>query len=323
MAALKTVADPGIVAILGTDCSVAAIPTARIMSEAGLAMISGANTLPSLTSVAGEPGAEWQPGYFRTAYNDVDQGRAAATFAFEELGARRSAVVHDGDPYAEGLTKVFAQVFTELGGEVVVTTGVNKGDRNMQPLLSAVRTAGAEFLFSPVFSPEAIHIVVQAQEFQGLRELAIMTTYANQSIVETVGTAGIGVYFVGPTTPKGTRYESLVARYRARYGEAPIGTYHAQTYDAANLLLSAIAAVAVPEDSGALHIGREALREQLYATRDFEGLTGRLDCDAFGDCGAVRFDVLRLEDPSAGLAGLTNNVVYSYSGGASSREDES
>ena len=66
-AALKLVADPEVVAILAVSCSVASVPAAKIMSEAGLSMVSGDNTLPSLTAVAGEAGGDWQPGYFRRA----------------------------------------------------------------------------------------------------------------------------------------------------------------------------------------------------------------------------------------------------------------
>lgn len=308
--ALKAAADPELVGILGTNCSVAAIPTSRIMSEAGLSMISGANTLPSLTLVAGERGADWQPGYFRTVYNDVDQGRAAAIFSFEELGARRAAFVHDGDPYTRGLTDVFAQAFTELGGSVVVSTGVNKGDTNMEPVL----TARSEMLFAPIFHPEAGHIIVQGKELSGLEHTAFMTTFKKQSFLDAVGPAGIGVYLVGPTTPKGDDYDGLVARYESKYGELPVGTYHAQTYDAANLMLSAIAAVAIQEEDGTLHIPRQALRDALYATRDFQGLTGSLGCDEFGDCGADRFDIVQVENPATGLEGLTKNVIYSHGG---------
>ena len=310
--ALKVTADPELVGILGTNCSVAAIPTSRIMSEAGLSMISGSNTLPSLTSVGGKQGSDWQLGYFRTVSNDVDQGRAAAVFTFEELRARRAAVVNDGDPYTRALTEVFAQVFTELGGEVVVSTGVNKGDTNMEPMLTAVATARSEMLFTPTFHGEATHIVVQADDFIGLEHTALMTTFKQQSFLEAVGTAGVGLYLVGPKTPKGDAYDGLVARYESKYGELPPGNYHAQAYDAANLMLSAIGAVAIQEEDGTLHIGRQALRDALYATRDFQGLTGRLGCDEFGDCGADRFDIVQVENPAAGLEGLTKNVIYSH-----------
>ncbi len=84
-AALKIVADPQIIAILGTTCSGAAVSASEIMSEGGLAMISASNTAPSLTSVGRQPGSDWYPGYLRIAHNDSEVGRAAAVFALLSL----------------------------------------------------------------------------------------------------------------------------------------------------------------------------------------------------------------------------------------------
>jgi len=63
---------------------------------------------------------------------------------------------------------------------------------------------------------------------------------------------------------------------------------------------------------GTLHIGRQALRDALYATSGYQGLTGSLTCDEYGDCGVARFQVVHLDDPAAGLEGLAANVVYTY-----------
>jgi len=70
--------------------------------------------------------------------------------------------------------------------------------------------------------------------------------------------------------------------------------------------------VAVRDADGTLHVGRQALRDALYATSGFQGLTGDLTCDEYGDCGVARFQVVRLDDPAAGLDGLAANVVYTY-----------
>ena len=148
-AASKIVADPQIVAIIGPTCSGAAASAMEVVSDAGLVMISGSSSAPSLTSVGGERGSDWQPGFLRTAQNDALSGRAAATFAFEELGVTRAATINDGDPYTRGLTDTFEEAFTELGGEVVLAAGVNKGDSNMHPVLTAVATSGAELVFFP------------------------------------------------------------------------------------------------------------------------------------------------------------------------------
>ena len=88
-----------------------------------------------------------------------------------------------------------------------------------------------------------------------------------------------------------------------------------QTYDAANILFDAIEATAVLEEDGTLHIGRQALREAVSATSKYQGVSGSLSCDEFGDCGPAKFRVVRLDDPTAGIERLVDNVVYTYTPG--------
>jgi branched-chain amino acid transport system substrate-binding protein len=314
-AAAKTVADPQIVGIIGPSCSGAAAAAMKVVSETGLVMISGSSSSPSLTSVGGEPGSDWRPGFFRTAQNDALSGRAAATFAIEELGVTRAATINDGDPYTRGLTDTFERVFAELGGEVVLAAVVNKGDTDMQPVLTAVARSGAELLFFPVFQPEGDYLVLQARQVGGLEKVRLLTAEGlyQDTFIEAVGEAGVGTYFNSPAKPKGPGYDAFASRYATKYQEPPTSeVYIGHTYDAVNLMLNAIEAVAVQDRDGTLHIGRQALRDALYATAGYQGLTGSLTCDEYGDCGVARFQVTRLDDPEAGLEGLGANVVYTY-----------
>jgi branched-chain amino acid transport system substrate-binding protein len=314
---LKVAADPQIVGIVGPTCSGAAASAMKVLSEAGLVMISSSSTAPSLTSVGGEPGLNWQPGFLRTAQNDALVGRAAAIFAFQQLGVSQAATINDGDPYTRGLTDTFERAFTELGGQVVLSTAVNKGDTDMRPVLAAVAASGAELMFFPVFRMEGDYIVLQSREMEGLANVTLMNAEGLyfESFIEAVGEAASGMHFIAPATPEGPAFDDFAARYETEYNEPPTSTpYHAHTYDAANMLLTAIEATAVQDANadGTLHIGRQALRDVLYATSGYQGLTGSLTCDAYGDCGVARFKVTRLDDPAAGLEGLAANVVYTY-----------
>ncbi len=313
-AALRITADPQIVGIVGPGCSGAAVTAMKVVSEAGLLMISGSSSAPSLTSVGGEQGSDWQPGFFRTAQNDALAGRVTATFAFQELGKRRAATINTGDAYTRGLTDTFCQAFTQLGGQVVLEATVNKGDSDMRPVLNAVAASGAELLFFPVYQPEGDYLVLQAAELEPFEQITLMTAEGLyfETFIESVGEAGVGVYLTAPAVPKSAEYDAYLSKYEAKYQEPPVPIYHATTHDAANLLLNTIEAVAVQDKDGTLHIGRQALRDALYATSGFQGLTGSLTCDEYGDCGAIRLQVARLVDPAAGLAGLEANVVYTY-----------
>ncbi len=314
-AALRVVADPQVVGILGTNCSGAAVTAAKIMSEAGLVMISSANTAPSLTSVDGKRGANWYPGYLRTSWNDAVMGRVAATYAFQELGVTKAAVTHAGDTFTKGLTDVFQQVFTELGGEIVLETTIDETDTDQRPMLTAVVLSGAELMYFVLLHPETSGFIVQqAKEVEGLEDLVFVGSEGMISdvFIEAAGIEGIGVCLPGPAAPQSAANDELRAAYEAQYGDPPPSFYYSFAYDTVNLLLHAIESVAIQEKDGTLHIGRQALRDALYATAGFEGLTGRLTCDEFGDCTAVSLNIVRLDDPAAGVEGLRSNVIYTY-----------
>ncbi len=290
----KIASDPSILAVVGTSCSGAGVPMSEVLSEAGYSMVSPSNTAPSLT----DPDQAFKPGYLRTAHNDKVQGRAMAEFAYNELGLTTAAAIHDGDPYTEGLARVFADAFAELGGEVVEFTAVNKGDTDMRPVLAAVAAAGPpDFLYYPVFTAEGGFLTKQAKEVPGLENtiLAAADGMISPAAVEAVGEAGEGMYFSGPDLSfSGETYEKFLAAYQEKYGTAPISVFHAHAFDAANMIFACVEAVAV-EDGGSLHIGRQALRNCLYETSGFSGITGTLTCNEYGDCADPKISVSQLQ----------------------------
>ncbi len=312
-AVLKILADPQMVAIYGTTCSGAAATAAKAMSASGMVMISGNNSAPFLTSVGGKPAPNWQPGYFRTANNEENAGKAVADYAYLKLGLRRAATIHDNDIYTEGLTDSFKKAFEELGGKIVVATAVDKGDTEMLPVLTAVINSEAELLFFPLFQPEGNNILLQARKLPAYEKMVFMSDGAliEETFLQDVGEAALGMYFVGPATPEGAEVEKLAVAYEAKYKKPPGVSYYLSGYDAADLLFGALEQVVEKEKDGSLHIGRKRLRDAMYAIQAFKGVTGNLSCDQFGDCGASAFDVLRMDDLEHGLQGLEANVVFS------------
>ncbi len=295
-AAQKIVSDPSIVAIVGTSCSGAGVPMSEVVSQAGYVMVSPSNTAPSLT----DPDQAWNPGYLRTAHNDEVQGQAMADFAYDELGLRTAAAIHDGDPYTEGLASVFSDAFQAKGGEIVEFTAINKGDTDMRPVLTSVAAAGPpEFLYYPDFTAECAFLTQQAREVAGLENtvLAAADGCFSQDAAEAVGAAGEGMYFSGPDLSfSGDTYNQFLAAYQEKYGSEPLSVFHAHAFDATNMILDCIEQVGITEDDGTLHVGRQALRDCLYATSGFQGITGTLTCDQYGDCADPKISVSQLQN---------------------------
>jgi branched-chain amino acid transport system substrate-binding protein len=280
-AAVKVTTDPTILGVVGTNCSSAATAAIDTISEAGLVMISSSNTAPALT----DPEGTWKPGYFRACHNDRFQGRVAAEFVYNELGARTAATIHDGSPYADQLQEVFADTFVELGGTVTYQGAVNVGDTDMRTVLTSVAADSPDVLYFPIFEPEGPFIVAQSSEISGLENTVLVGADGLfvASFPENAGSNAEGMYLSGPYV-SGASYDKFIADWVAAYGDVPPSGFHAFAYDGTNIMLDAIEKVAIQDEDGTLHIPRGALRDAMASTSGFEGLTGNLECNEYGDC---------------------------------------
>ena len=318
-AAQTIVADEQVIGVIGTSCSGAAVAAAPLVTEAGMVMISPSNTSPALTSdFQGNAGDSYNVGYYRTAHNDLVQGAAMATFVFSELGVDNAAAIHDGDPYTQGLAQAFKNSFEELGGTVPGFTGINKGDTDMVPALTEVAGSSPGALFFPIFQPEGDFIAAQAPTVSGLEGTVLLA--ADGLLVDTFMALSDteGMYFSGPDLRFGTNVnqstgqtaDQILAAFDEVHGEPPSAPFWGHSYDAAAMLLDAIAASSWVED-GDLHIDRAGVRQHLNSISGYSGITGTLSCDDFGDCASQKITVIHHES-SDDIETSKNNVVYSY-----------
>lgn len=292
-AATKLAADPTIVAAIGSNCSSEAKPGVPILWKAGIPTVSPSNTAPYLTDP--NRGPEYD-GYLRTCHNDKVQGAVAAQFAWTQLKVKKAATIHDGSVYAEQLAKVFAETFKKLGGTITAQEAVAPTDTDMRPVLTKIATGRPEFIYYPIFIAAGGHITRQVKEIKGLEKVALMGADGifSPDFYKAAGEAAIGMYHSSPDfSAFAEGYKSFLEKHQKKYGEKPLAPFHAHAYDAAMMVFAAIEKVAKRAPDGTLYIGRKALRDALYATKNFKGLTGTLTCDKYGDCADPKIAVYK------------------------------
>jgi branched-chain amino acid transport system substrate-binding protein len=284
-AGAKLAADPTIVAVIGTSCSSAARVAVPLMSQAGFVIISPSNTAPDLTEAGNSNN---HPGYLRTVHNDRVQGAVAARFAFEEMGVEKAATIHDGSLYADALQAVFAETFKAMGGTITTQEAVDPNAADFKSVLTSIAAGEPEFVYYPIFVKAGSLITRQAREVPGLEDAFLMGADGmfSPDVVEGTGEAVEGLYVSSPDLEAFNEdYQSVfLPKYKELAGAEPISIFHAHAYDAANMVFAALEKVTVQDMDGTLHIPRQALRDAMYATKDFTGLTGNLTCLPTGDC---------------------------------------
>lgn len=294
--------DDKVVAVVGTVCSGAGAAAAPIVTQAGLVMISPTNSAPSLTN----PDTH-EAGYLRTSWNDVNQATAIAQFARESLKVTTAAVITTVDVYSSQLANRFVTEFEGLGGTAIATVVVSEDATDVAGALTSIKDEGTpELLFFPVFMPLGGVIIegVRADAAFENTEIAASDGLFASALAKELGDGAEGMYFSNPDLAfSGEVYEAVATAYeRANVPDAT--GYYPLSYDGALMILEALQDVVVRGSDGAVSVGRQALRDALYATSNLRGASGTLTCDSNGDCGAVEISLMKMEGGEVVPAGL-------------------
>jgi branched-chain amino acid transport system substrate-binding protein len=289
------VSQENVVAIVGPTCSSACRAAGPIFDEAGFTMISSSCTAVDLT--AEDTGFA---SFNRTTANDGAQGPAAAEFIYNELGFTTIATIHDSSPYGEGLVESMTARFEELGGTVAVADAINVGDTDFRNLLDTVASEEVELIYFGGFPAEAARLAEQRADV-GLEDTPMMGAdgILSPEFVNLAGDASEGVYASAPAAAASEEYDAFVELYTETYETEPTAAFHAYSFDAALMLLSAIEETGTIDDNGNLVLSRSAIAEYIRsfgAEESVIGLSGELACDGTGECALGGIGMFQVQD---------------------------
>ena len=278
--------DDTVIGIIGTSCSGGALRAAPIVSDGGRVLISPSASSPELTAPDSHAA-----GFFRTFPNDLFQVRAAAQYAFTELGVRRLATVFAAnDKYQLLMNNALCEIFTEIGGECVLQRTMEAGSTYMPPIVNSLVDVTPDAIYFMSWNSQvSAAFLSEARATPDLESAAffIWEGSMNPDFIEQAGDDAVGVY-VSMTShdidQETDIYRTFLDAYRWNFNEQPITQYHPFAYDATTLLLKAISQVAVLGEDGSLFVDPMAVRDALYSLDEFLGLSGLISCSPYGDC---------------------------------------
>jgi branched-chain amino acid transport system substrate-binding protein len=273
-------------AVIGPTCSATALGKAtQILSDAGIITISPSATNPKLTDPT-----QHVPLFLRTAYNALVEGAAAADFGDLTLKARRASTAYEAEPQGDAATAGFVDRFEQLGGLITGSFAIPSDPTKAQPLLQAMSEEGADLLYTTNLGTRCADLT-HVWDAMSIGAAAALVGGAG-CMVPAVITGRTGqtkkVYAVGPDLNRmaeGSFYRTeFLPAYETQFGTPPIAAFHAYAYDATDILLDAIQLAATRYKDGTLTIGRSALRDAVFGTKDYQGITGTLSCTPLGEC---------------------------------------
>ncbi len=253
------------VAVVGHWNSSCSIPASKYYNDANMVMISPATTNPQLT----------QQGFkrvFRVCGTDDQQGRVAADFVLKKLHPKRIAIIHDKTAYGQGLADYFKKA---LGGnaEIVYYGGIIQRDPDYKAVLTTIKNNNPDLYFFGGVYPEAGRLVRQAKEIGLNIPMVTGDGVFDPTFINIAGKAAEGTYVTFGKEPAGlASAQSFIQKYKVRYGEP--GPYSIYAYDAANVILTAIAQTGISDGS----------RVAEYISKStFHGAFGDISFDKYGD----------------------------------------
>jgi branched-chain amino acid transport system substrate-binding protein len=291
----KMVSDSCILAMVGPFNSGVAGAEIPIATQAGMAMISPANTNPGLTlqqyaNTYGFDFAKMHPSgkpeaYFRLPANDVVQGKEDATIA-SDAGAKKAYVVDDSEAYGKGLADFFTQYFTQGGGTVLgrdAITGNNTAQ--LTSLVAKMKATNPDVVFYGGVTANGGPALRLAMSSNGMGKVPMVggdgiagdpgfIQIAGASAEGTTGT--VAAPDISGLTGNAAA-QKFQTDYQAAFNTAPI-TYSVVSYDAAMIEITAINSVI---DSGKTPNRANVLA--AIAGINYPGIIGNISFDQNGD----------------------------------------
>ena len=227
-----------VVALIGTYGSSLAMAGAEVAEKAKVPGVGTSCTNPLVTQ-----GKKY---YFRACFIDPYQGAAAATYAYENLGLKKAAVLMDmTNDYAVGLSSFFTRSFKKLGGEVVANLKYSSGDQDFTAQLTELISKKPDIVFMPAYFAEGAIIMKQARELGAKFRLMGADAMDNPDTLKLGGKAAGG--FLHTTFPYDPQMPNMSAEakrfteaWKAVYPEKETNVNGALGYNTYFLILDAI-----------------------------------------------------------------------------------
>ena len=280
--ARNIIADKDIIGVVGHLNSGVAIPASEVYKEVNLAMVSPANTNPTVTD----------RGYgnvYRVCGRDDVQGVVGAEFAHGTLKAKTAYVIHDKTTYGQGVAEFFKADAEKKGIKVIGYEGTEEKS-NFDPIITPIKARNPDLIYFGGIYEQA------APFFKAAREKGVKAKFMgpdgmdSSDMTKIAGKTVVGMHYTSVAGPVSVypQAKQFAEEYKKKFGKNP-EPFAAQAYDSTAILLKAIEAAA----KGGKAPSRDAVTAAVRDVRH-TGITGNVEFDAKGDPKKALYFVLQV-----------------------------
>jgi len=263
----QSLVDDGVVAVIGHLNSNCTIPASRVYNEGNIIQITPGSTNPQYTE-------QGFPHAFRICGRDDQQGPVTGAFLHDQLKLTNIAILHNKTSYGEGLANEVKKTFESKGGTVSIFQGIGQDETDFRANISVIKGSGAQAFFWGGMYGQGGPLLVQLRQ-EGLNiPFSTGDGCFSQTFIDTVGANAPDVYLsFGPDYHQIPAAQSFLAKYKEKY-HTNEGAYSVYGYDAANVLLTAIAQAQSTDPDKV---------SAVMKSRSFDTILGKVEFDQKGD----------------------------------------
>ena len=280
--AKNIIADKDILVVIGHLNSGVAIPSSEVYKEVNLAMISPANTNPTITD-------RGYASVYRVCGRDDVQGVVGSEFAHATLKAKTAFVIHDKTTYGQGVAEFFKADAEKKGIKVLGFEGTEEKS-NFDPIITPIKAKNPDLIYFGGIYEQAGPFFKQARE-KGVKSKFLGPDGMDSSDLTKIGgKAVVGMHYTSVAGPVSVypQAKQFAEDYKKKFGKNP-EPFAAQAYDATAIAVKAIEATA----KGGKAPTREAVTAAIRGVRH-TGITGSVEFDAKGDPKKALYFVLQV-----------------------------
>ena len=240
---------------------------APIFQKAGMPMVAGYAVHPDVTW---DPKQKKPNDYcFRNGFLGEIEGAAAAEYAVKNLKAMKMSLIFMDNDFGRAISAGFASHAEKLGATILVKQMYKfPGEKDFRPFLTRIKEGNPDLIFAAGYYNEAAAIVRQSKELGIKAPIMGEEGFDSPKFLEIAGSAAEGVIIATNLDRDDPRplVQNFLKNYRQAYGE-DADMVGASSYDAFMILVNAI------KEAGT---APSAIQKALLATKDYNGLTGKI-----------------------------------------------
>ena len=259
----KLIDNPAVIASISDFTSTATMAAADTYARGKLLQLTPSASHPDLVKM--------NPWMFRSSETVPTYIDPIADLAIKTMDKKRIAVVQVQTDWGQSVGQTFLARAKQDGATITDDAVYNQGTTDFRSILTRIRRDKPDAIFLAMLEEEAAVFMKQRKQL-GLSEIAVFDSGVGltERSLGLAGDAFDGLISMRLFNPNSTDpvIQKFITAFKEKYGKEP-DIWSAYGWDAATLLMDA-AKKAWPD------VTRQTERDQLAATRQFDGANGEL-----------------------------------------------